>query len=299
MADPKQALAECATRVEAHLDAVIPSADEEPATIHQAMRHSLNAGGKRLRPALVMMSARAAGVDDVDRALPVAAAVEMIHTYSLIHDDLPCMDDDDLRRGQPTCHVKFGEAMAVLAGDALLTLAFTHIGEAAETGIIPPSVLPRIVAELGRGAGTPVGMVAGQVADVEGEGKELDAEQLEFIHRRKTGALIEASCVCGALVADPPAKSVEALRSYARALGLAFQIVDDILDATSTSEKMGKTTGKDAAQGKTTYVSVHGLNVARAMAHRQTALAKESLSPFGKAGNDLAALADFVVNRDC
>jgi geranylgeranyl diphosphate synthase type II len=261
------------------------------------MRHSLFAGGKRLRPALVMASAEAAGLAPAERALPVAAALEMIHTYSLIHDDLPSMDDDAMRRGRPTCHVVFGEAMAILAGDALLTLAFTHLGEAAERGEIPPRALPRIVAALGRGAGTPHGMVAGQVADIEAEGNTVAPEALAFIHQRKTGALIEAACVCGALVADPPAATLAALESYGRALGLAFQIVDDVLDATQPSESLGKTAGKDADQGKATYVTVHGLEAARAEATRQGAIARVALEPLGEKGRELAALADFVVSR--
>jgi geranylgeranyl pyrophosphate synthase len=263
------------------------------------MRHSLFAGGKRLRPALVLESARAAELDPPDPALPVAAALEMIHTYSLIHDDLPCMDDDDVRRGRPTCHVAHGEAMAVLAGDALLTLAFTHLGEAADRGVIPPAALPRIVATLGRCAGTPSGMVAGQVLDIEGEGKDLDAAAVDAIHRHKTGALIEASCVCGALVAEPPGEVIEALSEYGRALGLAFQIVDDILDATSTSEALGKTAGKDAAQGKSTSVSVHGLEGARVEARRQAERARGALAPLGERGEPLASLVDFVVQRGC
>jgi geranylgeranyl diphosphate synthase, type II len=221
----------------------------------------------------------------------------MIHTYSLIHDDLPCMDDDDLRRGRPTCHVVYGEAMAVLAGDALLTLAFTHLGEAAERGVIPAAALPRIVATLGHCAGTPGGMVAGQVLDIEGEGNDLDASAVDAIHRHKTGALIEASCICGALVAEPPEEVVGALSAHGRALGLAFQIVDDILDATSTSQALGKTAGKDVAQGKATSVSVHGLGAARAEAQRQAELARRALAPLGARAEPLAALVDFVVQR--
>jgi geranylgeranyl diphosphate synthase type II len=194
--------------------------------------------------------------------------------------------------------VVFGEAMAVLAGDALLTLAFTHLAEAAEQGVIPTAALPGIVATLGRCAGTPDGMVAGQVADIEGENSELDAEALAFIHRRKTGALIEASCVCGALVAQPSDETLRALRAYAQALGLAFQIVDDILDVTSTSETMGKTVGKDAAQGKATYPAIHGLEKAREEARHQAALAREALAPLGNRAEALIALSDFVVSRD-
>jgi geranylgeranyl diphosphate synthase type II len=256
-----------------HLERVVPAANADPATIHAAMRHSLFAGGKRLRPALVLASAEAAGCRDAKRALPVAAALEMIHTYSLIHDDLPCMDDDDLRRGRPTCHVVFGEAIAVLAGDALLTLAFTHLGDAAEEGTIPAAVLPRLLKTLGHASGTPAGMIAGQVAD------------------------IEAACVCGALVAEPDAKTLDALGAYGRALGLTFQIVDDILDVTASSDGMGKTVGKDAAQGKATYPGVHGLDAARQEAKRQATAAREALKPLGDRGRELVALVEFVLSR--
>ncbi|MBN1476604.1 polyprenyl synthetase family protein [Candidatus Sumerlaeota bacterium] len=295
--DVPHLLAERAREVEAHLESVVPSAETTPTALHAAMRHSLFAGGKRLRPALVLESARAAGLDPPTPALPVAAALEMIHTYSLIHDDLPCMDDDDLRRGRPTCHVVHGEAMAILAGDALLTLAFTHLGEAAQRGLIPAAALPRIVTTLGRCAGTPGGMVAGQVLDIEGEGKELDASAVDAIHRHKTGALIEASCVCGGLVAEPPEGIVKALSQYGRALGLAFQIVDDILDATSTCVALGKTAGKDIAQGKATYVSVHGLEAARAEAKHQAEQARGALASLGERGEPLASLVDFVIQR--
>ena len=295
--DVSTLLADSARRVEAYLERVVPGKEEEPGAVHAAMRHSLLAGGKRLRPALVLTSARAAGLAENDRALPVAAALEMIHTYSLIHDDLPCMDDDVLRRGQPTCHVAFGEAMAVLAGDALLTLAFTHLGEAAEQGNLPAATLPRIIATRGRCAGTPHGMVAGQVADIEAEGKALDAESLALIHRRKTGALIEAACVCGGLVAEPPETTIAALSRFGQALGLAFQIVDDLLDVTGSNDTLGKSAGKDAAQGKATYPGVHGLDAAREEARRQGDLAKEALAPLSARGRELAALAEFVVTR--
>lgn len=284
--------------VEEYLERVIPSADTEPRSVHAAMRHSLFAGGKRLRPALVLSCAEAAGLRAPDRALPVAAAVEMIHTYSLIHDDLPCMDDDALRRGRPTCHVVYGEAIAILAGDALLTLAFAHLGEAALSGALPAAALGPIIAALGRGAGTPEGMVAGQVADLEAEGRAVDAPALAFIHQRKTGALIEAACVCGALAAEPPEATVAAVGAYGRALGLAFQIVDDILDVTQPSATLGKTAGKDAAQGKATYPALHGLEAARAEARRQGALAVEALRPLGEGAAALRALVEFVLARE-
>ncbi len=298
VADVAALLADCARRAEAHLERVVPAASVAPTTVHAAIRHSLFAGGKRLRPALVLISAEAAGLSDPDRALPVAAALEMIHTYSLIHDDLPCMDDDDLRRGRPTCHVAFSETVAMLAGDALLTLAFTHLAEAAARGDFPAAALPRLVATLGRGAGTPHGMVAGQAADMEANGQEVDAEALAFIHEHKTGALIEAACVGGALVAEPPEATITALGQYGRALGLAFQIVDDILDVTATSERLGKTPGKDDAQGKATYPAVHGLDAARAEARRLAALATDALAPLGDRGVRLAALVEFAVARD-
>jgi geranylgeranyl diphosphate synthase type II len=290
-------LDESARRVEAHLERVIPPESHEPVRVHAAMRHSLFAGGKRLRPALVLASAEAAGLSEPNRALPVAAALEMIHTYSLIHDDLPSMDDDELRRGRPTCHVVFGEAVAILAGDALLTLAFTHLGEAAQRGELPVAILPRLISALGRGAGTPHGMVAGQVADIEAEGREIHAQALDFIHARKTGALVEAACVCGGIVAEPPEKTLTALGAYGRALGLAFQIVDDILDVTQDTEALGKTAGKDAARGKATYPGVNGLAAARAEARRQGRLAVDALGDLGSRAEVLRALVDFVVKR--
>lgn len=290
-------LAKSAKRVEAYLERVVPFGDEGPGTIHAAMRHSLLAGGKRLRPTLVLASARAAGIADDEKALPLAAALEMIHTYSLIHDDLPCMDDDTLRRGQPACHIAFGEATAILAGDALVTLAFAHLGEAAERGDLPVALFPRIVATLGRCAGTPSGMVAGQVADLEAEGKAPDAAALSLIHRLKTAALIEAACVCGGLLAEPSEETIFALSAYGSALGLTFQIVDDLLDVTESSDKLGKTAGKDAARGKATYPGVHGLETARKEARRQGNAAREALKPLRERGTELAALVEFVVNR--
>lgn len=291
-------LRERAALIEAHLERIVPAESTDPSPIHAAMRHSLFAGGKRLRPALVLESALAAGLDDPAPALPAAAALEMIHTYSLIHDDLPCMDDDALRRGRPTCHVVHGEAMAVLAGDALLTLAFAHLGRAAEGDAFPAEALPKLVRVLGEASGTPSGMVAGQVADLGAEGKAVDAQTLDGIHRRKTGALITAACQMGAIVARADAATEDALVRHGEALGLAFQILDDILDTTQTSEALGKTAGKDADQGKATYVAVHGLDASRAEAARQTDLALSALEPLGPRGEALRALAAWLLSRD-
>lgn len=290
-------LAEATRRVEEHLQRVLPAAETEPKTLHAAMRHSLFAGGKRLRPALTLASAQAAGLADLARALPAAAALEMIHTYSLIHDDLPCMDNDALRRGRPTCHIVYGEAIAILAGDALLTLAFTHLAEEAARGTLPLPTFPRLVAHLGAAAGVPAGMVAGQVADIEAEHRAVTADELAWIHRRKTGAIIEAACVCGGLVAEAPKAVIQALSRHGQALGLCFQIVDDILDATQTSETLGKTAGKDVTQGKATFVALHGLDAARAEAQRQAALAREAAAPLGGRAAALLGLLDAVTSR--
>jgi farnesyl diphosphate synthase len=311
-------LAHAVQRADAALQAWLPPEDEAPTRLHQAMRYSVFAGGKRLRPALVLAAARAATAMTSSVALPAEharltigsalpaeapvthdavvdaalVAVEVLHTYTLIHDDLPAMDDDDLRRGRPTCHKAFDEATAILAGDALQTLAF----EAAAT------VGAQAVQVLARAAGSR-GVVGGQQDDLDAEGQPINQSpetraRLERIHRGKTAALIRASCDLGALAVQASAAVRSALANYGEAIGLAFQVADDILDATADSAVLGKTAGKDAAQGKLTYVSAYGLEAARVTAARLEAEAHAALLPLGAAAADLAALGRFIVHRD-
>ena len=245
--------------VEARLDALISDENVEPGSIHGAIRWSLFAGGKRFRPLLLLATGEAFGAR-VDALLDTACALEMIHTYSLIHDDLPAMDDDDLRRGRPTCHVRFGEATAILAGDALLTLAFETI---AQDEKLTSDVRVRLVSEIARSSGTPAGMVAGQAHDLEAETRDVSTEELERIHRLKTGALIAASARSGAIIAGADDVELEAVTRYALSLGLLFQITDDLLDVTATAEDLGKTPGKDARSQKATYPALYGLEATR------------------------------------
>ncbi len=282
--------------VEEALDRALPPETAWPATIHRAMRYSLFAGGKRIRPLLVLAAGEAVG-GDTEELLRLACAVEMIHTYSLIHDDLPAMDNDDLRRGKPTSHKVFGEAMAILAGDALLTRAFHLLAEGGGNG--DDDRLDRrreAAAILGAACGT-TGLIGGQVQDLESEGQAIDAETLERLHRAKTGALIGA-CVRGAAVlAEADEADSRCLARYGAAVGLAFQVVDDILDATEGAERLGKTAGKDQAAGKATYVSVHGLDRARGMAAELLAEALEALGPLGERARLLRTLARLIVER--
>ncbi len=245
--------------VEASLDALLPAAETSPQTVHQAIRWSVFAGGKRFRPALLLASGRTFDAP-VDALLNTACALEMIHTYSLIHDDLPSMDDDDLRRGRPTCHVKYGEATAILAGDALQALAFHTI---ADDQRLEPQTRVRLVTELSRAAGTPHGMVAGQALDIEGEKRNVTGEELEEIHRLKTAALIICAVRCGAIIAGANEKELDAVTNYATNLGLLFQITDDLLDVTASEKELGKTPGKDARSEKATYPALYGLDEAR------------------------------------
>ncbi len=284
-------------RVEAALDASL--GPERPESLREAMRYSLLAGGKRLRPILCLAACELAD-GDAERALPTAVALEMIHTMSLIHDDLPAMDNDDLRRGRPTSHKMFGEANAILAGDALLTRAFEMV--ALRSPGVPPERLLQVVAELSLASGAP-GLVGGQVVDLECEGKPVDLDTLEYIHLHKTGALLRASVLSGALVAGAPEPLLEALRTYARGIGLAFQIIDDILDVTASSEVLGKTAGKDLAADKTTYPKLLGLEESRRRAEALVAEAKQALAPWasgdsGERAAPLLALADFITSRD-
>ena len=258
------------------------------------MRYSLLAGGKRLRPILCLAAFELAGGEG-DLAMPTAVALEMIHTMSLIHDDLPAMDNDDLRRGRPTNHKVFGEAKAILAGDALLTRAFEMV--ALRSPGVPAERLLQVVGELSLASGAP-GLVGGQVVDLECEGKSVDLETLEFIHLHKTGALLRACVISGALVAGADAKLQAALHTYARGIGLAFQIIDDILDVTASSDVLGKTAGKDLTADKTTYPKLLGLEESRRRADGLVTEAKAALDPWRDQAEPLLALADYITSRD-
>ncbi|XP_010264689.1 PREDICTED: geranylgeranyl pyrophosphate synthase, chloroplastic/chromoplastic-like [Nelumbo nucifera] len=283
-----------AERVNKALDEAVPL--RHPLKVHEAMRYSLLAGGKRIRPILCIASCELVGGDE-SLALPVACAVEMIHTMSLIHDDLPCMDNDDLRRGKPTNHKAFGEAIAVLAGDALLSLAFEHVA-AARTIDLPPELVVRVVAELGAAVGSD-GLVAGQIVDIACEGQQIvDLKELEYIHVHKTAKLLEASAVCGMIMGGGSMAEVERVRRYARCTGLLFQVVDDILDITKTSEELGKTAGKDLVSDKATYPKLMGLDKAKEFAEKLLAQAKEELLYFdGSKAAPLYHLADYIAHR--
>ncbi len=275
------------------LDRLVPRETDPPATIHRAMRYSLFAGGKRIRPILCLEAARAVS-GEADGVITAACALELIHTYSLIHDDLPALDNDDYRRGKPTCHKVFGEAMAILAGDALLTLAF-QVLSSMNRHYVDRQV--RMIAELAVAAGTQGGMIGGQVADLEGEGQPPTPELLESIHRAKTGAILRASVRLGAIYAGADAHQIHRLSSYGEHCGLAFQIVDDILDVEQSSEELGKTAGKDARQQKITFPAVYGLAESKRMAEQQRLMAHEALEPFGERAQRLRDLADMIVKR--
>lgn len=271
----------------------VPEESEDPGIIHRAMRYSLFAGGKRIRPILAVAAAHA--VSDSPSGIENAAAtLELIHTYSLIHDDLPALDNDDLRRGRPTCHKVFGEAMAILAGDALLTLAFEVLSQL--RGVTAECIV-RLVRELAKSSGTVGGMIGGQVNDLEGEGKEPTAALLDSIHRAKTGALLRASVRMGAIYARASEEELRALSSFGEHAGLAFQIVDDLLDVESPSEALGKTAGKDQAQHKITFPAVYGLSRSREMAEEERQKAHEALHRFGGRAERLRQIADFIVQR--
>lgn len=291
--DLKAYLRERGALIDQALDRFLPRATVKPATIHKAMRYSLFAGGKRLRPALTLAAAEACG-GAVSAALPAACAVECIHTYSLIHDDLPCMDDDDLRRGRPTSHKVFGEGVAVLAGDALLTIAFEILAQAPETARYK---MPALIRELATASGSQW-LIGGQVADLEGEGRKISGAELKYIHRCKTAALLTASIRLGAMSANATPARLAALTTFGQCLGLAFQIIDDILDVTQTTEKLGKTAGKDVAATKATYPAIFGLDRSRAEARHLTLAAHLALKPLGKNGATLRAFADYLLARD-
>ncbi len=279
--------------VDRALDHFLPRASAKPATIHKAMRYSLFAGGKRLRPILCLAACEACGGLAKD-ALPLACALECIHTYSLIHDDLPSMDNDDFRRGRPTCHKVFGEGIAVLAGDALLTIAFEI---AAQAKGWPRYELRAIFREISVAAGS-TKLIAGQVADLEGEGKAIQRAQLRYIHENKTAALLATAVRLGGMSANATPKQLKALTDFGYALGLAFQVIDDILDVTQTSEKLGKSAGKDAAAHKATYPAVLGLEKSRGEAARLTRQAHEALYSLGQNGATLGAIAGYLLERE-
>jgi geranylgeranyl diphosphate synthase type II len=279
--------------VDAALDRWVPPESANPSTIHKAMRYSLFAGGKRIRPLLAMAAAEA--VSDAPVGIENAAcSLELIHTYSLIHDDLPALDNDDLRRGRPTCHKVFGDAMAILAGDALLTLAFQVLSQLEG---VPPERRIRLVEELSTASGTVGGMIGGQVNDLEGEGQFPTARLLESIHRAKTGALLRASVRMGAIYAGATAGKLAALSEFGEHVGLAFQIVDDLLDVEQPSEALGKTAGKDAQQQKITFPAVYGLDRSREMAEQERLAAHLALQVFDDRAHRLKQLADLVVRR--
>lgn len=286
-------LAEQQSLVDRALDKWLPAETVEPFSIHEAMRYSVFAGGKRIRPILAIASAHAVS----DAAVGVenaASTLEMIHTYSLIHDDLPAMDNDDLRRGRPTCHKVFGDAIAILAGDGLCTLAFEVM---ARLPFIDADRKVRLAQELGQASGTVGGMIGGQVHDIEGERQQPTASLLEKIHRAKTGALLRASVRMGAIYAGATDNELSALTAFGEHVGLAFQIVDDILDVEQTSEKLGKTAGKDQAQQKITFPAVYGLERSREMAEEERLAAHLALQPFGDRAERLRQLADLIVRR--
>ena len=286
-------LAEQVALVDGALNGWVPAESEDPSSIHRAMRYSLFAGGKRIRPILAIAAAHAvsSSPSGIEKA---AASLELVHTYSLIHDDLPALDNDDLRRGRPTCHKVFGEALAILAGDALLTLAFEALSRLPQ---IDAERKIRLVEELSRAAGTVGGMIGGQVNDLEGEKKPPTATLLESIHRAKTGALLRASVRLGAIYGGAAEAQLAALSAFGEHVGLAFQIIDDVLDMEESSESLGKTAGKDEAQQKITFPAVYGLERSREMAEQERRAAHHALRNFDDRAERLRQIADFIVQR--
>jgi len=302
----KQVLEQGRQAADAALEQLLPPATQHPTSIHQAMRHSVFAGGKRLRPVLCMEAGRMIAIGSSKpssasasaNSLPsgieqVGAALEMLHTYSLIHDDLPALDNDDLRRGRPTCHKAFGEAIAILAGDALQTQAYEVLAQLA----CPAEARVAIIREIAHATGTIDGMIGGQVVDLEAEHTKPDLATLEYIHRSKTAALITASVVSGGIYAGGTATDITRLRTYGQSIGLAFQIVDDVLDLTQTSEQLGKTAGKDAAAEKTTYPALFGIEESLHQADTLIDQACAELNEYGAAASNLKDLARFLVER--
>lgn len=279
--------------IDSRLHALVPPENVEPHKIHSAIRWSLFAGGKRFRPTLLLATGQEFGAE-IGQLLDTACALELIHTYSLVHDDLPSMDDDDLRRGRPTCHVRFGEATAILAGDALQSLAFQTI---AEDQKLDSGVRVRVIAEVARASATPFGMVAGQAQDLAAEARDVPGEELERIHRLKTGSLIVASSRLGAIIAGASESELQAVTNYAVALGLLFQITDDLLDVTATAEDLGKTPGKDARSRKATYPALYGLDVTRDRARRVYNEARSALDEIERPMPLLRAIAGLILER--
>lgn len=275
------------------LDRFLPKESAPPPTIHRAMRYSLFAGGKRLRPILCLAAAEGIG-GTAAAALPLACAMECIHTYSLVHDDLPSMDNDDFRRGRATCHRVFGDGIAVLAGDALLTVAFEIAARTRPTSRYP---MAEVLREIAVAAGSRK-LIAGQVADLEAEGKKVSRDELRYIHENKTAAMITTSIRLGAMSANADGKKLRALTIVGRSLGLAFQVIDDILDVTQTSEKLGKSAGKDVAARKATYPAVIGIDASRAEARRLTKNAQSALKPFDRKAEPLRQLANYLLARE-
>ena len=294
--DLKQYLKERCQLVDAALDRHLPREDELPVSLHKAMRYSVFAGGKRVRPILMLAACETVG-GTVTQALPAACAMEMIHTYSLVHDDLPAMDDDDFRRGNPTNHKVFGEAVAILAGDALLTQAFVLLSSSKNLSLVPPEQLLAVVQEISRCAGSH-GMVGGQVVDMESEGsREIDLATVQYIHTHKTGALIKASVKAGAILGGADEASLAALTSYGEAVGLAFQIADDVLDIEGTTEQLGKDAGSDQARGKATYPAIMGLAESKRRANELVGMALQSLAAFDEKAEPLREIARYIVAR--
>lgn len=292
--DFKRYMLETAEEINVALDAALPM--QHPETVHEAMRYSLLAGGKRIRPALCLAACELVG-GDRKLAIPTACALEMIHTMSLIHDDLPSMDNDDFRRGKPTCHKVYGEEIAILAGDALLSYSFEHIARETDTSAVPPERVLRVITEVGKAVGGQ-GLVGGQVVDIQSEGKDVGIETLEYIHEHKTAVLLEAAVVTGAICGGANDEEIEKLRHYASCVGLAFQVIDDILDVTQTSEQLGKTAGKDLAVMKTTYPKLLGIENSKEVAEKLIRDAKGELSDYDTSkALPLLALAEYIARR--
>ena len=290
----REFLASSRALIDSELDRLIPKETEEPTRLHSSIRWSVFAGGKRFRPALVIAVGQTFGAP-TEELLRTACAFEMIHTYSLIHDDLPSMDDDDLRRGRPTCHVKFGEAAAILAGDALQALAYQAI---AEDEKLSAEIRVRLLAELSRAAGTPAGMVSGQARDLDAESQTVDAVALERIHREKTGALICAAARCGAIIGGANDDELNTVTEYGQNLGLLFQMTDDLLDVTASATAMGKTPGKDARARKATYPAVHGVDATRRQAERVRQSTRDAVARINKPAELLISIADLIADRE-
>jgi geranylgeranyl diphosphate synthase type II len=293
--DIKAYLAKKKDIVDKSLEKLVPPAKTFPPSVHEAMRYSLFAGGKRVRPILAVAAAEALGAKTAD-LLPIAGSLELIHTYSLVHDDLPAMDDDDLRRGRPTCHKVYGEAVAILAGDGLLTMAFETLSDPRRLKAVPANRLVSIIKEVSTASGV-FGMIGGQVVDMESEGRDVDFPTLEYIHTHKTGALIRASVRVGALYAKAGKRQFTALTHYGEMVGLAFQIADDILDVTGTREEIGKDVGSDIKKGKKTFPGFYGLEESRRRAGEVADKAVHALRDFDRKADPLRELAKYIVNR--